>query len=177
MVTELDDDAHSSMSAADVGTVLDIAHTARFDRVWIAGGWGVDALVGRQTRIHSDLDVAVDDTRMALDHLLQAFGRHGYVVEADWRPSRVALVAGARQVDLHPLVFDAQGTGWQANVEGQEPFRYPEDAFAKGLIDGRLVDCLSVVQQLRFHHGYVQRERDDQDIALLDALIGRAGTT
>jgi lincosamide nucleotidyltransferase A/C/D/E len=177
MVTELGDDAHSGMSAADVGTVLDIAHTARFDRVWIAGGWGVDALVGRQTRIHSDLDLAVDVTRMALDHLLQAFGRHGYVVEADWRSSRVALVAGARQVDLHPLVFDAQGTGWQANVEGHEPFRYPEDAFAKGLIDGRLVDCLSVAQQLRFHHGYAQRERDNQDIALLDALIGRAGTT
>ena len=168
-MAEFGDDAHSSMSAADVGTVLDIAHTARFDRVWIAGGWGVDALVGRRTRIHSDLDLAVDVTRMALDHLLQALGRHGYVVEADWRPSRVALVAGARQVDLHPLVFDAQGTGWQANVEGQEPFRYPEDAFAKGLIDGRLVDCLSVVQQLRFHHGYVQRERDEQDIALLDA--------
>ena len=177
MVTELGDDAHSSMSAADVGTVLDIAHTARFDRVWIAGGWGVDALVGRQTRIHSDLDLAIDVTRMALDHLLQAFGWHGYLAEADWRPSRVALVAGARQVDLHPLVFDAQGTGWQANVEGQEPFRYPEDAFAKGLIDGRLVDCLSVVQQLRFHHGFVQRKRDEQDIALLDALIGRAGTT
>jgi lincosamide nucleotidyltransferase A/C/D/E len=59
----------------------------------------------------------------------------------------------------------------------RSPFRYPEEAFAKGLIDGRLVDCLSVVQQLRFHHGYVQRERDDQDIALLDALIGCAGTT
>jgi len=67
--------------------------------------------------------------------------------------------------------------GWQANVEAQEAFRYPEDAFAKGLIDGRLVDCLSVVQHLRFHHGYVQRERDNQDSALIDALIGRAGTT
>jgi hypothetical protein len=31
--------------------------------------------------------------------LLRAFGRHGYVVEADWRPSRVVVVAdGARQV-------------------------------------------------------------------------------
>jgi hypothetical protein len=40
MVTEFGDDAHSSMSAADVGTVLDIAHTARFDSVWIAGGVG-----------------------------------------------------------------------------------------------------------------------------------------
>ena len=178
MVTEFADDAHSSMSAAHVGTVLGIAHAARFDRVWIAGGWGVDALVGRQTRIHRDLDLAVDVTQMALDHLLQAFGRHSYLVEVDWRPSRIALVAdGARQVDVHPIVFDAQGTGWQANVEGQEPFRYPEDAFTQGLIDGRVVDCLSVAQQLRFHHGYIHGERDNHDIALLETLIGGAGTT
>jgi lincosamide nucleotidyltransferase A/C/D/E len=178
MVTDPGDDAHSSISAADVWTVLGIAYTAGYNRAWIAGGWGVDALVGRQTRIHSDLDLAVDVSRMALDHLLQAFGRHGYVVEADWRPSRVALVADcARQVDVHPLVFDAQGTGWQANVEGQEPFRYSEDAFAKGLIDRRVVNCLSVAQQLRFHHGYVQRERDKHDIALLESLIGHADTT
>jgi lincosamide nucleotidyltransferase A/C/D/E len=169
MVTDVGDDARWNVSAADVGTVLGIAHRAGFDRVWIAGGWGVDALVGHQTRIHSDLDLAVDVTQMALDHLLQAFGRHGYGVEADWRRSRVALVAGgARQVDVHPIVFDAQGTGWQANVEGQEQFRYPEDAFAQGLIDGRVVDCLSVVQQLRFHHGYIRRERDNHDIALLE---------
>jgi hypothetical protein len=82
MVTDIGDDARWTVSAADVGTVLGTAHTAGFDRGWIAGGWGVDALVGRQTRIHSDVDV----TQMALDHLLQAFGRHGYGVEADWRP-------------------------------------------------------------------------------------------
>ena len=120
---DIGDDARSSMSAADVGTVLGIAHAAGFDRVWVAGGWGVDALVGRQIRIHSDLDLAVDVTQTAPDHLLRAFGRHGYVVEADWRPSRVALVAdGTRQVDLHPIVFDPQGTGWQANLDGQKPF-------------------------------------------------------
>jgi hypothetical protein len=94
MVTDIGDDASWNVSAADVGTALGIAHSAGYDRVWIAGGWGVDALVGRQTRIHSDLDLAVDVTQMALDHLLQAFGRHGYAVEADWRPSRVALVGG-----------------------------------------------------------------------------------
>ena len=26
-------------------------------RFWLAGGWGVDALAGRQTRSHRDLDV------------------------------------------------------------------------------------------------------------------------
>ena len=29
-------------------------------RVWLAGGWAVDAIVGRQTRAHGDMDLAVD---------------------------------------------------------------------------------------------------------------------
>jgi hypothetical protein len=45
MAMDIGDDARSNISATDVGTVLGIAHTAGFDRVWIAGGWGVDALV------------------------------------------------------------------------------------------------------------------------------------
>ncbi len=38
-------------------------------RVWLAGGWAVDAIVGRQTRAHGDMDVAVDtrDLPMLLD--------------------------------------------------------------------------------------------------------------
>jgi len=39
------------------------------------------------------------------------------------------------------------------------------------------MDWLSVAQQLRFHHGYIQRERDNHDIAVLETLIGRAGAT
>jgi hypothetical protein len=34
-----------------------------------------------------------------------------------------------------------------------------------------------VAQQLRFHHGYIQRARDNHDIALLETLIGRSRTT
>jgi lincosamide nucleotidyltransferase A/C/D/E len=26
-------------------------------RVWLTGGWGIDALLGEQTRLHKDLDV------------------------------------------------------------------------------------------------------------------------
>lgn len=29
---------------------------------WVAGGWGVDALIGHQTRRHYDLDLVVSDT-------------------------------------------------------------------------------------------------------------------
>ena len=35
-------------------------------RVWLEGGWGVDALAGRQTRAHRDLDVAIDAAQEAV---------------------------------------------------------------------------------------------------------------
>ena len=28
-------------------------------KIWVDGGWGVDALLGKQTRIHKDLDIAI----------------------------------------------------------------------------------------------------------------------
>lgn len=50
-----------------------------FDRrgitVWIDGGWGVDALLGHQTRKHEDLDVALRHSDVtALRKLLDGFG-------------------------------------------------------------------------------------------------------
>jgi lincosamide nucleotidyltransferase A/C/D/E len=33
--------------------------------VWIDGGWGVDALLGRQTRSHKDLDIAIEDHQLS----------------------------------------------------------------------------------------------------------------
>jgi lincosamide nucleotidyltransferase A/C/D/E len=46
------------MTVADVDWYLDL-----FDRlgigVWIDGGWGVDALLGEETRPHQDLDIIV----------------------------------------------------------------------------------------------------------------------
>jgi hypothetical protein len=33
--------------------------------IWIDGGWAVDAVVGRQTRSHNDLDIAVEARALA----------------------------------------------------------------------------------------------------------------
>ncbi len=46
------------ISADDVVDVLDRLAAARIDAA-VAGGWAVDALVGRVTREHGDLDLAV----------------------------------------------------------------------------------------------------------------------
>jgi lincosamide nucleotidyltransferase A/C/D/E len=140
-------------------------------RTWVAGGWGVDALVGRQTRTHRDLDLAVDITHSSVERALSVLERLDYVVGTDWRPSRVELSApSARWVDLHPVVFDDQGTGWQANVDDLPPFGYPPGAFTRGFISGVNVRCLSVTQQLIFHSGYPPRSHDLADIELLQRL-------
>lgn len=62
-------------------------------RTWVAGGWGVDALLGRQTRVHRDLDLALDITHATLDLALNTLEILDYGVETDWRPTRVELAA------------------------------------------------------------------------------------
>lgn len=155
------------MTAAEVHAVLD-ALAAAGCPAWIGGGWGVDALVGAQTRPHRDLDlaIAVEAERAAL-HVL---ADRGYCVETDWRPVRVEVVAAERgRVDLHPLSFDESGNGHQAGLDGTS-FTYPADCFTTGIIAGQEVACLSVQQQLHFHSGYEPRDIDCADLALLRRL-------
>ncbi|MBA2446024.1 MAG: amino acid transporter [Nocardioidaceae bacterium] len=140
-------------------------------RSWVAGGWGVDALVGRQTREHRDLDLAID--LADLDASLQVLRTLEYVVETDWLPVRVELWAQDDEwVDLHPVRFDAAGHGLQGKLDGTH-FRYPPTAFTDGHLERRLVRCLSVDQQLRFHSGYEPREQDKHDIDTLKQLKSR----
>lgn len=151
------------MPSSEVLAVLADLGSARC-RVWVGGGWGVDALVGRQTRAHRDLDLAVDAEDEG--RAVVAMARRGYRVETDWRPVRVELVAVTGWVDLHPVVFDDAGHGVQQGLDG-EVFHYPPDAFTEGRVDGTAVPCLSCRQQLRFHQGYTPRDVDLHDLRLL----------
>jgi lincosamide nucleotidyltransferase A/C/D/E len=140
---------------------------------WISGGWGVDALVGRQTRAHRDLDLAVDAGREAA--AMRALEALGYTVETDWRPVRVEVVGpGDGRVDLHPVVFGSDGNGRQAGLDGAW-FDYPRADLTTGVIDGRTVPCISPRLQLIFHQGYAPRAVDLADIRLLEQVASRAG--
>jgi lincosamide nucleotidyltransferase A/C/D/E len=137
-------------------------------RAWIAGGWGVDALAGRQTRPHRDLDLLVEAAR--LDDALGALAGLGYRVETDWLPIRVEVAApGRRWVDLHPVVFDDDGHGVQAGPDGTT-FEYPAACLVTGSLDGRVVACLSIDRQIEAHTGFELREADLADLALLRSL-------
>jgi lincosamide nucleotidyltransferase A/C/D/E len=155
------------VDVTEVHEVLD-ALTDAGCSFWVGGGWGVDALVGRQTRCHRDLDLAIDarDEACAIEALFAI----GYRVETDWRPVRVELRRGDhRWVDLHPVHFDEHGNGRQHDVDGGW-FLYPRSGFTTGRLGDAQVLCLTADQQIRFHMGYTPRPVDHHDLALLRAL-------
>ena len=138
--------------------------------VWVGGGWGVDALVGRQTRPHGDLDVAVEAPD--LDAVLAVLHGLGFAVAEDWRPVRIEVAhADGRRVDLHPVVLAADGSAVQAGLDGAT-FTYPAGCTTTGRIAGRAVVCLTAAQQLIFRQGFDLRPVDHHDIAQLRALAG-----
>ena len=137
-------------------------------RYWLAGGWGVDALFGRQTRSHRDLDLLVDARDEALT--LEVLADLGYAVETDRRPVRVEVARpGSGWVDVHPVVFDAEGNGVQAGPDETE-FHYPAEIFTTGRLGGIVVGCVSAAAQRTAHEGYPPRPQDVHDLALLATL-------
>jgi lincosamide nucleotidyltransferase A/C/D/E len=134
-------------------------------RYWLEGGWGVDALVGRQTRPHRNLDVDFDAAYEA--QALAVLQQTGYVVETDWRPNRVELVAPARgRVDMHPLVLDEDGSARQAALGGGY-HRFDRSWFTVGELGGRSVPCVNVEAQRLLREGYEHRAVDRHDLELL----------
>ena len=151
----------------DVLEVLDALENAGV-RYWAAGGWGVDVLVGAETRVHRDLDLAVDVG--SYERSMATLDGLGYRVETDWLPLRVEVAAiGKRWVDVHPVRFDINGVGIQGDPAGVH-FVYPPTAFTAGRLAGRAVPCLSVEQQRLFHSGYDLRPQDEHDLRLLVTL-------
>jgi lincosamide nucleotidyltransferase A/C/D/E len=155
------------MTAADVLEVLDRLDAAGIEW-WIDGGWGVDALLERETRWHDDLDFAVRADDIA--RLSSTFPEFEHVDQDQWPSAYVLRDPDGRQLDFHPLEFDEQGNGWQPR-EGGGRSLWPREALgARGRIAGREVRCTSAEFQIESHlyEGY-----DDVDWAAIEGLCDR----
>jgi len=143
--------------------------------VWLDGGWGVDALAGRQTRPHDDLDVAI--LLSEAEAVISALAGAGYRVFGDEMPTRVDLRdEHDHRVDLHPITLDASGNGLQQLQDGGFGTYTAEGLSGTGVIDGRRLRCLSRALQLAFHQGYELDDGDRHDIRVLENLArGRSG--
>ncbi len=153
------------MSATDVLQVIDALQGSGI-AVWLDGGWGVDALVEKQTREHDDLDlvVALEQSNAVVARLR----RLGYAMTVDERPTRVVVAAsGGRQIDLHTVTFDEGGGGVQRLQDGRS-YRYPPQGFtARGKVGERVLPCLTPEVQIECHLGYKPTDVDRHDVSLL----------
>jgi lincosamide nucleotidyltransferase A/C/D/E len=157
----------------DVDRLLD--RLARLGlRVWVDGGWAVDALLGEQSRPHGDLDVVVEQKDVPrLRRLLEADGYRDFPRD-DTSPWNFVLGDDTgRQVDIHVIVFDTEGNGLYGPVE--RGIMYPAASLSgRGTIAGRAVNCIAPEYLVKFHTGYPLRPTDFHDVS---ALCDRFGIT
>lgn len=140
--------------------------------VWLDGGWGVDALLERQTREHDDLDLVLDlaDSERAIA-LLEAAGYE--LVDGAPPLSFVLVDAEGRQVDLHPVVLDETRGGGVYRMKGDREWVYPAAGFeGRGRVAGRQVRCLTPEVQVLVHDGYELGEKDYRELCLLHDRFG-----
>jgi len=154
------------MTAADAIEIIKLL-TDHGIVVHVDGGWGVDALLGKQTRPHSDLDIAIQHEDVPkLRQLLDAFGFRD-IPRDDTRDCNFVLAdEQGRQVDVHSYTFDANGN----NTFGVE---YPADSLTGiGRIDGYSVNCIDPEWMVRFHSGYTLGANDHHDVSALCDRFG-----
>ncbi|WP_180358010.1 nucleotidyltransferase domain-containing protein [Streptomyces sp. NP160] len=140
-------------------------------KLWVDGGWGVDALLGEQTRPHADLDVVLPVTDVPRARRLLSDA--GFAVLREWLPTALAVRhPDGREVDLHPVTPTADGGGDQELFPPDPPFHHGPPT--TGLLDGVEVLCVSAESQLRAHLGYEPQPEDRADAL---ALASRSGLT
>jgi lincosamide nucleotidyltransferase A/C/D/E len=135
---------------------------------WLDGGWGVDCLLGEQTRPHGDLDLVLP--RRDLERVRALLLSRGYEVFRDWLPTTLAFRdSGGREVDLHPVDTTPDGGGDQILEDGSTWHYSPP---ADGCIRGRRVPCASAEDQLLMHQGYEPRLVDYDDVRRISERFG-----
>src|SRR5919109_611875 len=155
----------AAMDAPEIARLLDFAADAGVE-LWLDGGWGVDALLGEQTREHDDLDLVAELRHSA--RIVELLGELGYELVAGGTPKSFVLVdAVGRQVDVHPVTFDGEGGGTYQMDDGRK-WIYPAEGFSgRGNVAGRAVRCLSPAVQVLVHAGYELGEKDYRELELL----------
>lgn len=131
--------------------------------VWLDGGWGVDALLGRQTRPHNDIDLFIESMNKELFIKI--------LVEKNYQEVHESYTTNDHTVwkDSLNRIIDLHTFRWtdDKNLIFQE-MEYPGSTFnGIGKIDEMIVNCINAQSQVAFHHGYELRNTDIHDVKLL----------
>lgn len=166
------------MAASDVLEFYDLFGSSGI-HVWIDGGWRVDALLGEQTRPHTDLDIFIDAGDVPeLRRLLEARG-YADVPRDDTSAWNFVLGDGSgREVDVHVFTLDDDGSRAYGPTERGE--WYPAWVLAPvGSIQGRTVRCIgAATSPIQAADTIVTTvgARRSSEAPFLVALDGRSGS-
>jgi lincosamide nucleotidyltransferase A/C/D/E len=170
---------YDAMPAEDVIKVLEQLTRADVE-TWVVGGWGVDALLGRQSRPHNDLDLIMAADGAALWRARAALTALGYSRQLeeelpDKGPMSRHLVAAngiGQCVDLHPVNLSAAPF-----TPGAADGTLVPTPRVVGRLGGHPVPCVSaeVHLALKLCHERLSplQAKDQEDIGLLQGLTGR----
>jgi lincosamide nucleotidyltransferase A/C/D/E len=150
--------------------------------VWLMGGWGVDALLGDQTRPHHDLDILIDLAR--LEQFRERLDDLGFELQYVWDDETwwvrhvawdgeeqlptafVCAHADGREVDVHVVRLDPRGT---VEMLWTAPYELTAAGLqGRGVIAGHPVRCMAAELQITMHTGY---ELPPHHVADLDLLV------
>lgn len=166
------------MRTEDVLNVVD-ALEAEAVPFCLAGGWGVDALVGRQSRSHDDLDVVIDNYEQDLQRAVDALSPLGFKLVASfersaWMPKNSVLEDDTgRRVDLDSLNWQILAREFGppgADESARKAFEH--HVFTEGTVGGRRVPCLSADVQLLYHTHFELTLPHRHDVNLLRDELG-----
>ena len=153
-------------------------------QVWLTGGWGIDALLGEQTRPHKDLDaiLLLDD----MVRMCEILSRDGYSLKEFW-PENSWVIDGhgiktatafvlrdaeEREFDAHAIRLDDHGNGVPA-WEVADGFIFKrQDLAGEGVIADFPVKCITPKMQVVCHTGYELPEKQLHDLELLYEKFG-----
>jgi lincosamide nucleotidyltransferase A/C/D/E len=154
------------MTLPDVLEILDLFASHQIEVV-IDGGWGVDALLGRHTRTHSDLDIAIQHTDVpVMRALLEVHGYSDVPRDDTWECNFVMGDGLGHEIDIHSYTFDEEGQ----HIYG---VAYPfESLSGTGTLNGQPVRCITPEWMVKFHAGYDLDENDYKDVSALCQKYG-----
>ena len=150
------------VNITDVRQILQFAIDAEI-KVFLDGGWGVDALLGHQSRSHNDIDIFVEkkDYQNFIE-IIQANGFYEIKMEYTTLNHTVWEDAKNRIIDLHCFEYTGKG---EILYEGD---CFPLEIFSgKGKIEEIEVSCIEPYSQVMFHLGYEFDENDVHDVRFL----------